>query len=147
MSGDLLSTPMVQTDPEDGDWTQGDLPQDQSDSDTEIPTLVLPSGAVVHFRDLTRVTGENVRWLRQSRDLVEKQGVGSFLNDLMLRGMKLLVVDWTVCDPDGKPLRLPKDDPKVIDRMAALELRALEAHLRAPLLRLIGDKPKDSPGE
>lgn len=98
-----------------------------------IPELLLPSGSSVYFRTLHTVTAANVRWLRASRD---KEGAGSFYNELTQRGMQLFIVAWDLP-------RLPKDDAKITDKLNWNDLRAIERHLNPFLLKLIGDEDED----
>lgn len=115
-----------------------------------IPTLNLASGSWVQFRRKDRVTGENIEWLRQARDLVDTKGTGSMYNTLMRRAMIILVTDWDVQDVNGKPLPLPNKDTefKKIKLIGALDRKAIERHLQDHVLELIGDEDeKDDQGE
>lgn len=128
--------------PADEQLAAGDpLPEAEAQAQVdpfEIASLTLPSGARVEFRSLATVTNENVRWLRKAMD---NDGNGSFLNDLMSRGMQLLITSWDATDLNGRPLRLPRDDAKAVDKLSAVDGRAIERHLKRPLERLVlGDE-------
>lgn len=126
-----------------------DVETEPNEDPLAIPTLKLTSGSFVQFRRKDRVSGENVEWLRQARDLADSQGTGSMYNQLMRRAMIILVTDWDVHDLNGKPLPLPNKDQefKKIKLISAYDRKEIEHHLQEHVLELVSDEKGDEQGE
>jgi hypothetical protein len=126
--------PFVPADQPDDIPTAGpDTDSQVSEDPFAIPVLTLPSGKQVEFRSLATVSQKNVKWLREA---LNTEGNGAFLNGVLGRGMQLLIIRWDLDMP------IPRDDPRVIDRLSFPDANAIERHIQRRLVQMVNPAPR-----
>lgn len=122
-----------------GPASSPDEDDDEASADPfAIKALKLPSGARVEFRSMSTVTQANVRWMREA---LNADGNGAFLNDVLARGMQLLITSWELSLP------LPRDNPKIIDKLSYADANAIERRIMPHLVKMVNPAGGGSKGE
>jgi hypothetical protein len=128
----------------------------ETDLDTEAPPLSvadqfpmppgamrLPSGGWAQLRPFDDLTGRDIRVIRRA---LNAEGTGDILGGALAAGIGAVVCDWQI--PNRPQLELPTREPsKVLDRLPARDLLALEAHVRPFVEQILGKEDKGKADE
>lgn len=104
--------------------------------DTQLPSLTLPSGGTVEFRDFDDLTGADVHALREA--LAGSDNIASS-NRLLLKLIELLVKTWDI--PGLADPRTPEANPSAWKKLKARDLVTLERHVQpmAEFIKVFGE--------
>jgi len=108
--------------------------------DSQIPTLTLPSGGTVEFKDMDDLTGADLHELRKA--IRTEDGAGATSNALYIAAIRMMVKTWDIpYAPLNQDPRTPEFNPAAWKKLRARDLGALEAAI-SPVLELL--KPPDA---